>query len=109
MARARRVQAKAVKGDMDLVKLIEQFGSEEKCRAYLEELRWPGGVACTRCGVKSVSRLSTRGQFECNTCGYQFSATAGTILHDTHLPLWKWFLTVYMICESKKGLSANQV
>lgn len=30
-------------------------------------------------------------------------------MHDTHLPLWKWFLAVYMIVESKKGISANQL
>jgi hypothetical protein len=42
-------------------------------------------------------------------CRYQFSVTAGTIFHDTHLPLWKWFLAVYLIVESKKGISANQL
>jgi hypothetical protein len=31
------------------------------------------------------------------------------VFHDTHLPLWKWFLAVYIICESKKGVSANQL
>jgi len=30
-------------------------------------------------------------------------------MHDTHLPLWKWFLAVYMIVESKKSVSANQL
>ena len=38
-----------------------------------------------------------------------FSVTAGTIFHDSHLPLWKWFLTIYMMVESKKGISANQI
>jgi IS1 family transposase len=31
------------------------------------------------------------------------------MLHDTHLPLNKWFIAVYMMCESKKGISANQL
>jgi transposase-like protein len=35
--------------------------------------------------------------------------TAGTLFHDSHLPLWKWFLACYLICESKKGMSANQI
>ena len=47
--------------------------------------------------------------WECNVEGYQFSVTAGTISHDSHLPLWKWFLAVYMIGESKKGISSNQL
>lgn len=94
---------------MDLPKLIEQFGSEDRCRAYLEELRWPNGVVCPRCECESVSKIESRSQWECNSCRYQFSVTAGTIFHDSHLPLWKWFLAVYLIGESKKGISAKQL
>ena len=35
--------------------------------------------------------------------------TSGTMLHDTHLPLQKWFLAVYLMIESKKGISALQL
>jgi transposase-like protein len=98
-----------VKGDMNLPKLIEKYGSEEKCRAYLEELRWPNGVRCPRCDSDKISRIKTRGQFDCDGCRYQFSVTAGTLFHDSHLPLWKWFLAIYLISDSKKGISANQL
>jgi transposase-like protein len=95
--------------DIDLVSLIDEFGSEAKCRAYLEELRWPEGVKCPRCGSSKISRIKARDQFDCDGCRYQFSVTAGTIFHDSHLPLWKWFLAVYVTGESKKGISANQL
>jgi transposase-like protein len=95
--------------DMNLVKLIEQFGSDERCRAYLEALRWPEGVRCPNCGAKSISHISTRKQLDCNSCRTRFSVTSGTVFHDSHLPLWKWFLATYMITEAKKGVSANQL
>lgn len=95
--------------DMNLPKLVERFGSEDKCRAYLEELRWPDGVECPRCQSHKISRLTDRNQFECSDCRYQFSVTAGTIMHDSHLPLWKWFLAIYLVTESKKGISAKQL
>jgi transposase-like protein len=95
--------------DLNLVDLIAQFGSEDKCRTYLEQLRWPDGVKCTRCGSPKISRIKARDQFDCDSCRYQFSVTAGTIFHDSHLPLWKWFLAVYVVGESKKGISANQM
>ena len=95
--------------EMNLPKLIERFGSEDKCRAHLEELRWPNGVECPRCDSNKISRLTDRNQYECSTCRYQFSVTAGTILHDSHLPLWKWFLAIYLIVESKKGISSKQL
>ena len=57
----------------------------------------------------SVSEIHDRDQWDCNSCRYQFSVTAGTIMHDSHLPLRKWFLAIYLMCESKKGVSANQL
>lgn len=97
------------KSDINLVDLVERFHSEQNCIDYLEHLRWPNGVACSRCGSLSISRIKERNQFECNSCRYQFSVTAGTIFHDSHLPLWKWFLAIYMMAEAKKGVSANQI
>lgn len=95
--------------EVSLVHLIEQFRSEDKCRDYLEGLRWPDGVECPRCAHKTISRLYERRQFECDSCRYQFSVTAGSTFHDSHLPLWKWFLAVYLMLESKKGISAKQL
>ena len=95
--------------EINLVNLIERYHSEQSCRARLEELRWPDGVECPRCDSKNVARMDQRHQYQCRSCRYQFSVTAGTIFHDSHLPLWKWFLAVYLIVESKKGISANQL
>ena len=100
----------AVTYEVNLVNLIEDFRSEDKCRDYLEALRWPNGVQCPRCKHETtISEIKDRNQYECDSCRYQFSVTSGTIMHDTHLPLWKWFLAVYMIVESKKAVSANQI
>jgi len=94
---------------VNLCSLIEQFGSEDRCRAYLEALRWPDEIICPRCKSGKISQIVKRNQFDCDGCRYQFSVTAGTIFNDSHLPLWKWFLCVYLLCESRKGMSANQL
>lgn len=111
MAQGRRprTQKPEVKQEINLISLVDRFHSEDACRTYLEDIRWPDGLACLRCGSISISRISTRGQFDCNSCRYRFSVTSGSIFHDTRLPLWKWFLAVYTIIESKKGVSANQI
>ena len=95
--------------NIDLLTMISRFHSEEKCRAYLEGLRWPEGARCPRCKGSKISRIHKRGQFDCDSCRYQFSVTAGTIFHDSHLPLPKWFAAIYLMCESRKGISANQL
>jgi len=95
--------------EMNLVKLIQEYADETACREYLEELRWPDGLACLRCGSMRISRISTRNQLDCGDCNFRFSVTAGTIFHDSHLPLSKWFLAAYMMMEAKKGISAKQM
>ena len=94
---------------IDLLKLNDLFDTDAECRAYLEQLRWPNGVECPRCQSNSISRIKARKVLECNTCRYQFSATAGTLFHDSHLPLPKWFLAIFLITESRKGMSALQL
>ena len=103
------VEVLGMKDSVNLCSLIEQFGSEHKCREYLEALRWPDAIMCPRCKSINISKITKRHQFDCDKCRYQFSVTAGTIFNDSHLPLWKWFLCVYLLCESKKGMSANQL
>jgi len=93
---------------VDLVSLMQDFDTDSECRAYLEELRWPNGVECPRCQSKTISRIAARKIFECS-CGYQFSVMAGTIFHDSHLPLPKWFLAIFLVTESRKGMSALQL
>ncbi len=94
---------------MNLVDLMHDFCDEAKCRRYIELLRWPRGAECPRCESTKVYRLENRPLLLCASCEHQFSATAGTIFHDTHLPLTKWFLATMLLCESKKGMSACQI
>lgn len=98
-----------MESNIDMIQMMDRFGTEEKCRAVLEELRWPDGIQCPRCNSVKISRIHDRAQFDCDSCRYQFSVTSGTIWHDTHLPLRKWFMAIYLTVESKKGFSANQM
>jgi transposase-like protein len=99
----------AIKAKNSLSSLNTDFDTDAECRQALEELRWPDGVACLRCGSTSISRITTRKQYDCNACRYRFSVTTGTVFNDTHLALPKWFLAVFIMCEAKKGISANQM
>ena len=91
----------------------EWFGdlerTEENCRAFLEDLRWPDGVCCPRCDSSETARLIARRRFWCRDCRYQFSVSSGTLFHNSHALLWKWFLAVRLLLESDDGLPANQL
>ena len=83
---------------------------EQECRAYLSDLRWPGGVECPRCSESSrLLWLTSRSKWHCYGCRYQFSVTAGTLFHSSHLPVWKWFVAVHLMLSSPEGVSANEL
>jgi transposase-like protein len=92
-----------------LVDVINLFDTDEKCREILVRLRWPNGVECLRCKMPVVELATAKQLFYCKACDYQFSVTVSTIFNDSHLPLQKWFLAVLLLCEARKGMSANQI
>ena len=99
-----------------IFEVVTHFNTEAKCMRHLQRIRWPNGLRCIRCESKRVMTFQAKGKtgkarhlYECVDCRYQYSVTAGTIFHDSHLPLTKWFLAIYLICSAKKGVSANQL
>ena|SRR5437660_4144011 len=106
---------------MKLIEVAQALATDEQCLAYLENRRWPNGVRCLTCGSKEISRITRkvtkksdnkRAQlYQClePTCKSQFSATIGTIFHDSHLPLNKWFMAIALMVDAKKGMSALQL
>ena len=95
---------------MTLIEVHTLFSTDEKCREILSRLRWPNGPECPRCKTTEIVRLGTHKElYWCRECDYQFSVTVGTIFNDSHLALSKWFVAAYLICESRKGISANQI
>lgn len=104
---------------MNLIDVTQQFATEDQCLDYLEQMRWPSGIGCIKCGSINVSKITRETKtknrrkrlYQCleKECGHQFSPTAGTIFHDSHLPLSKWFMAIALIVDSKKGMSANQM
>jgi transposase-like protein len=101
---------------MNLLTVAKTFQTEDAALDYLVSQRWPSGVRCLACDCAKVYRIDTKGKtgrpyrkYECSDCALHFSATTGTLFHDSHLPLQKWFMAMALMAEAKKGISANQV
>jgi transposase-like protein len=95
-------------GDPLLAVLTERHGSEG-FRLYLERLRWPVGVECPRCESRDILWLERRRRYNCRECRYQFRVTAGTVFHDSHLSLQKWFLAIALMLGTERGISASRL
>jgi transposase-like protein len=97
----------AILADVDL---SDVDALEERCREYLTSLRWPAGAECPRCEeTQRLLWLESRSKWQCYSCRYQFSVTAQTLFHNSHLPLWKWFVAVHLLVETPEGISASRL
>lgn len=100
--------------ELNLGDLDARFTDPDAAAVYLEGIRWPNGTACPHCGeADRVNRLNskatTRRLWKCYGCRKQFTVTVGTIFESSHIPLNKWLLAFYLLCASKKGMSAHQL
>lgn len=95
------------------------FHDEAAAFAKLESIVWPNGIVCPKCGtvgraralegVKDKKGRVRLGLKKCYACRSQFTVRVGTVFEDSKVPLHLWFQAVYLMCSSKKGISANQL
>lgn len=96
------------------------FADADLARQLLEKMRWPNGPACPHCGgadpyrltpsgTSDKKRTTRKGLLKCRACRKQFTVTVGTVFEDSHIPLNIWLQAIYLLCSSKKGMSAHQL
>lgn len=95
---------------MNITEIFKRFPTQEACIAHLEAIRWGDKPSCTYCGSLKVCRHTEKNKvrWQCQDCRSSFSVTVGTIFHNTHVELQKWFLLISLMLNAKKGLSAYQ-
>ncbi|MGH6854256.1 MAG: IS1595 family transposase [Aestuariivirga sp.] len=88
------------------------FTNDEAARKMIEGVRWPDGPVCPHCGVIDHSYVTKRpGVYRCAEpdCRKDFSVTTDTVMERSKIPLHKWMMGFYLMCASKKGVSAHQL
>jgi transposase-like protein len=93
-----------------LPEFFRRFPDEDACLAFVIASRWPRGVSCPRCEETRVHpRSDRRAGWLCSRCRYLFSATSGTVMENTKLPLATWLQAAYLMATDKRGISAMQL
>ncbi len=90
------------------------FWDEQAAHAKLEEIVWPNGPVCTRCGatdrIGAVTGKGARAGLKfCCGCRKQFRATVGTMFEGSHVPLHKWFQACFLLSAAVKVISPYQL
>jgi len=92
-----------------LADAIRYFADKDMALTFLASLRWPDGVSCPACEAKNPGFLKTRRIWKCRDCGRQFSVKLGTIFEDSPIGLDKWLPALWMLANSKNGISSYEL
>lgn len=92
--------------------------SEDEAREMLETIRWNGSPVCPHCNSDKAYKLTPKGDtktkvrngvYKCSSCRKQFTVTVGTIFEGSRIKIADWLMAIYLMCSSKKGISAHQL
>lgn len=86
------------------------FISEEDSFRILRSFRWQKGIGCPRCESTNISRsvahpLQTHAPIQrylCLKCHYHFNDIASTVFEKSQTPLWKWFVIIHLVMNTRK-------
>lgn len=109
------MEANLLKSFKSFTHMLEVLSTEDRCREYLEKLRWNNEPICPHCGECSTRhyKLKAKGVFKglrrCRGCSKPFTVTVGTMFEGTHISLKKWFIAIFIFSSHKKGISSYQL
>jgi transposase-like protein len=93
----------------NLIEAVRYFADQDVCTEFVAELRWPNGPVCPRCASTEYSYLTTRRLWKCKGCKKQYSVKLGTIFEDSPIPLDKWLCAIWLLANSKNGVSSYEL
>lgn len=101
---------------LNLAEISKICADENSARDLMESILWPNGPVCPHCKStrayklnRSVGSTTRQGVHKCAECRKQFTVTVGTIFADSHIPLSKWLMAIFLLCSAKKSISAHQL
>jgi len=90
--------------------LRADFPDDSACLEWFVNYLYPEGITCRICRtVTKHHRDKARRSYSCDRCGHHMHPTAGTIFHNTHVPLTDWFYAIWLMSSNKAGTSAMQI
>lgn len=88
----------------------KQFPDDDACLEWLKDFLYPTGIHCIKCHkITKHHKVQNRKSYSCQFCGHHVHPTAGTIYHKSSTPLKLWFYAVFLMSNTRCGISAKQL
>lgn len=94
---------------MNIVLFVSKFTDEIACKEHFRDVRIKQGVICKKCGCISHYWLGSKWQFECKDCHFRTTLRSGTMMENSNLPFKVWYMTIFFMTLTKKGISACEM
>jgi transposase-like protein len=92
-----------------LTDFTDYFSDEETCRQHFTAIRFRNGEYCPHCGQTEIYTFKDGKRYRCAKCKQDFTIKTGTVFGESKLPLRKWFMAIYLLSTSGKGISSVQL
>ena len=92
-----------------LTEFTDYFREEETCVAHYTNIRFGNGKYCPHCGHTEVYTFKDGKRYRCADCKQDFTIRTGTVFGESKLPIRKWFIAIYLLSNSSKGISSVQL
>lgn len=113
MSKSNRNNPKRSGASESLYSLMEferDYPDDAACLAKLVEWLYPDGMFCPKCQkVTKHHRVKSRPSYCCQFCGHHEHPMRGTIFQDSATSLKLWFYAIYLMSETRCGISAKQL
>ena len=102
---------KSDRSGISLMELLQMFPDEDAARKWFENIRWPNGRACSKCGSVNTSEVPNEKPmpYWCTDCRSYFSVKTGTVLQSSKLPMRIWAIAIHQVTTSLKGISSMKL
>ena len=95
---------------LSLLELMDMFPSEEAATKWFEDVLWPNGRCCGKCGsIRTQPATHEKMPYWCSDCRSYFSVKTGTAMANSKIPLRKWAIAIYNCLTSLKSVSSMKL
>ncbi len=93
-----------------LAQFNNTFPTNDLCLEAIKNLRFPQGIHCAICKeVTNHYKVTGRTSYACAFCGSHVYPLAGTIFEHSSTPLTLWLYAMYLMTQTRSGMSAKQL
>jgi transposase-like protein len=92
-----------------LTEFTDYFCDEAACVKHFTESRFRNGEYCPHCHHDKIYKCANGKRYHCAKCKQDFTIRTKTVFGDSKLPLRKWYMAVYLLATSGKGISSVQL